>query len=203
MLAAALDCACARTAMDAFKDLPQEVFNLLPRNTRLDMVDYFQAGLTTPSRNVFGGDSRILSAAPGKLEVLVGQESVLTLAMVPQGRDSLVAVIETVKTPVPDSSLKLYRVNGEGWTPVPAQLPSAVDFLTPQGRKAGLEPADFPPMFFMSVEYDPETAVFTFRNRCPQHWTEHSRGADAYRAMDFMLPELRMLWNGRKFVPAK
>lgn len=203
MLAAALDCAYGRSAMDAFKNMPPEVFNLLPRNTRLDMVDYFEAGLSTPSRNVFGGDSRILSASPGKVDVLMGQESVLTIALVPQGRDTLVAVIETVKTPVSDSSLRLYRPRTEEWTQISTPMPGVADFLTTEGRKAGLREADFPPMFFMSVEYEPETGVFTFKNRCQEHWTSHSQGADSYRAMDYMLPELRMHWNGRKFVPLK
>ena len=43
------------TAADAFTSAPQNIFPLLDRNTRLDMVDYVKSGLSTPRRTASVG----------------------------------------------------------------------------------------------------------------------------------------------------
>ena len=39
------------TASKAFTSAPSDVFPLLDTNTRMDMVDYYNSGLATPSAN--------------------------------------------------------------------------------------------------------------------------------------------------------
>ena len=64
MLAGALTSMAELTAADAFTSAPQNVFPLLDRNTRLDMVDYVKSGLSTPSQNSLQGRSAFTELTP-------------------------------------------------------------------------------------------------------------------------------------------
>ena len=57
------------TASRAFAEAPQSVFPLLDHNTRLDMIDYFNSGMTTASKNNMDGKSRITALTPNKVEI--------------------------------------------------------------------------------------------------------------------------------------
>lgn len=69
LLAGALGAMAQLTAADAFTSAPQNIFPLLDRNTRLDMVDYVKSGLSTPSQNSLQGRSAITEISPESLTV--------------------------------------------------------------------------------------------------------------------------------------
>lgn len=169
MLTAISMTATARTALDFFTDIPAGVFNMLSRTTRLDMIDYYNAGLTTGSDNVFSGKARILKVSDNAVDILVAKNSLATIAVLPNGSDTVVALIETVRTPTPDSSLSFFKASD--WTPVDVKLPVLADFMTPEAKKAELTAADYPDMTFTSIEFDPETGIFTFRDRTAMHYS--------------------------------
>lgn len=201
VIALAAPAAGARTALDFFVDLPVDRFNMLSRTTRLDMIDYFNAGLVSPSENVFGGKSRILSAADNAADILVSKNSVATLAVIPNDGDTVVALIETVKTPTPDSSVSFFRASD--WTEIEVALPSLADFLTPEARKASLSAADFPEMTFTTVEFDPADGVFTFRDRTGQHYRLPEGSRAEFKALQYIRETIRRQFRkGRLTSPA-
>ena len=202
VFALAARAAGARTALEFFVDLPVERFNMLSRTTRLDMIDYFNAGLTTPSENVFGGKSRILAASDLSADILVSKNSVATLAVIPNDGDTVVALIETVKTPTPDSSAGFVRASD--WSALDVELPALADFMTPEARKAGLTAADFPEMTFTTIEFDPTDGVFTFRDRTAQHYRLPEGSRTVFKALDYIRDSIRRQFRkGRLTKPSE
>lgn len=51
------------TASQAFVEAPRSVLPLLDRNARLDMLDYFNGGLTTKTSNKLNGSSAVTAVS--------------------------------------------------------------------------------------------------------------------------------------------
>ncbi|MDE6263731.1 MAG: DUF3256 family protein, partial [Paramuribaculum sp.] len=71
------------TASKAFADAPQNVFPLLDHNTKLDMIDYFNSGMATASKNAMDGKSRITAITPAKVDISMTDASTYELALLP------------------------------------------------------------------------------------------------------------------------
>ena len=82
------------------------------------------------------------------------------MALIPVKGDTIIAIIETVATPIPDSSIKLYA---KDWTPLPSpKFPTSIDFVNKKERKKVADTV--PPFDFISAEYLPEKTLFRFTN---------------------------------------
>lgn len=108
VLIAALTANAQLTARQAFISAPQSILPELTANARLDMLDYFTSNLTTPTDNLIGGKSRVLSLNDRQIGIKVSNASVVEIVMLPSDKDTLVAVITTVFTPQPDSRLQVF-----------------------------------------------------------------------------------------------
>lgn len=150
-----------RAALDFFTQAPDSITVLLPKNTRLDMADYFRSGLATPSTNGYDGKSVISYADDSRVCVKISDRSTIEMAVLP-GKDTVIAVIETVATPVHDSGIRFYR--SSGWKLLASPTLTSADFLTDEGRKSRISPADMPSFLFISAEYNPDENVFVFTN---------------------------------------
>lgn len=185
------------TASQAFVDAPQEIFPLLDKNTRLDMVDYFNNGMATQSSNKINGRSRITALTPQSLSVEMSAASDYQLALLPLGNDTLKAVITTVKTPAPDSRVDFFDSN---WDRKPDGAyfvkPKMDDWLTDAGRKNAADVSAFVPFLLISYIYDPATGLLTLTNN-----TKDFLSADIYEIVGpYLEPYLTYKWNGKKFV---
>lgn len=188
----------ARTAADFFVSAPDEVLILIPPATRMDMLDYFNNNLPTASPNVVGGTARVLANQPDLIEMTVGRDSNVKIAVVPEVRDTLIAVIETVLTPVPDSYVKFYTRN---WYPIkystPA-MPSVMDFVPRELRKDAAKTV-MPDVCFVVADYNPESRTFTMSNTTASYYTD----GDRPEGLALMRPSIEMVFGGRKFVEVK
>ena len=63
------------TAGDMLVNAPAELLPMLPRNTRLDMIDYFKSSLPNASANLLQGKSRITALSADNVEVDVSGAS--------------------------------------------------------------------------------------------------------------------------------
>lgn len=184
--------AVARTAADFFVDAPVAVIDIFDRSTRMDMLDYFRNGLTTSSPNVFGGRSRITALSDSSLTVGISSRSRLQLAPLALGTDTVVAVIETVDTPVPDSSVSFYRA--ADWSRVEVAAPDISDFLPAMNKKKRRMPEGVP-YIFTTAEYVPATGLFVFTNT-----TAGNYSADDMPASVADMPAIRSYtFDGRRF----
>ena len=163
----------ARTAADFFISASDEILPLLPQNTRLDMLDYFSSGLPTPSPNATRGQARIILNEPSKLQAVLSRDSNIQFALIPGGRDTVVAVIETVLTPVADSSVSFYDTS---WQPLDITMPAIepLDFVPAELRKEAAA-AELPDVAFGTIEFNPVTGCLTVNNTTAGYYTEQDR----------------------------
>ncbi len=186
--------ASALTAADAFTSAPPSVFPLLDRNTRLDMVDYFSGGLSTPSANLLQGKSAITSIEPSSLKVRMTDSSTAQVIVLAAGSDTVIGLISTVATPGLDSSVSFYD---KSWKPLPADRyfakPGWKDWVT-QGAKVE-DVTMHTPFMLASYEYDPATSVLTVTNNLSKFLDP-----DIYEIIATSLrPSLVYRWTGKKF----
>lgn len=193
---AATVAAGARDIRDFFTEAPpQETGVVLTKSARLDMLDYFNSNLTTPTTNELGGRSRITALSPNSIEVDISGNTKIQMALVPLKKDTLVAIVETVNTPVPDSSVRLYTTD---WTAVPVDMPVWTDFV-PKKKRRMAEVADAPDLTFTTAVFDPARNLFVFTDRSREYYP----AVDVPAALSLMQPEITMKFDGRKFVPAR
>ena len=96
------------TAAGAFTDAPASLFPLLDRNTRLDMIDYYNSGSATASQNAMQGKSRIIALNPDDIKISMTDASSYQISLLPTGNDTIVAVIQTVATPAHAGHVNFY-----------------------------------------------------------------------------------------------
>ena len=138
LLCCALVCLCvqARTARDFFVKAPADVIRLLTESQRLDMLDYYDVGNMDPMENRMFGQSQLLVVTDDYLALRSSDPRTVTFRLLTSGRDTVIAVVETVAIPVPDSRIVLYD---KSWKPLPVKrhpvVPAIADFVrkgTPQ-----------------------------------------------------------------------
>ena len=183
-----------KTAADAYTDAPSGIFPLLDKNTRLDMVDYYNSGLATPSANRLQGRSAITSLSPASLTVKITDSSSAQIALLPAGRDTIIALISTVATPGLDSTIRFYDSN---WTPLtPGQYftaPGWNDWIT-HGHDI-TEVTTYAPFMLASYFIDTEAGTLTATNNLATFLDE-----DTYKTLTPALnPTITYKWNGKRF----
>lgn len=188
------------TASKAFATAPQSVFPLLDASTRLDMIDYYNSNLATPSANKLQGRSRITALNDKALTVQMSPASTNEIFILPAANaDSLIAVIATLATPTPDSHITFYS---RDWKPLDTSKyfakPVLADWLTAEGQKNRSQVESMVPFLLIGYSWDPASNVLTLTNNTGQFLS-----ADIYDTVSsYMLPSLKYHWDGRKMNPA-
>lgn len=107
----------ARTIREFFIAAPSEVVGYVGASSRLDMIDYFEAGMT--DRTIMSNRNagvRLTELSDSTLTLKAGEVQTITLRLLPAKSDSVIAVIETLATPAPDSRLSIYN---KEWKMIP------------------------------------------------------------------------------------
>lgn len=181
----------ALTMREIFTDAPQDVLPMFDRYGRLYMLDYYSHSLPNGTPNTLHGESRILTLDDSRMEIAASRDGVIEMAIVPVKNDTLVAVIETVLTPVADSHIKFYKAST--WEPLPSPtLPEASLFMPSRKNPQ-------PEIFFIKATYNPADNTFVFRNTTAAYYDESERPAWLTDAA----AEIATTFDGRKFAPLK
>ncbi len=145
-------------ASDVFVGAPRQITPLLDKSVKLDMVDYFNSGMATPSKNLLDGNARVTALHPGSISVQTSEAEKYTIAVLPVGKSFVIAVIQTLAIPEADSNIKFYDAK---WRPLDGdrymKAPAMADWLTSQGRKNRKAVDDAVP--FVTAEYVKDGAV--------------------------------------------
>lgn len=183
-------------AADVFVGAPREIMPLLDKNSRLDMVDYFNSGLTTPSKNLFDGKARVTALQPETISLQTSGAESYTIAVLPVGKSFVIAVIQTLAMPEPDSNIKFYdakwrQLDGSRYMKAPVMA----DWLTGAGRKNRKAVDDTVPFVTAEYVYDAATGQLTVTQQL-----ERTLGKDAYAGIkEYVKPQLTYSWKGGKF----
>jgi len=177
---------------DAFKSAPRSVVPLIEPSTRLDMIDYFNAGSVKASRNTLYGNSRITELTPERIVVEATAATTIEMVALPAGNDTIIAVITTRATPVPDSKVTLWTSSWEDVTQKSFKAPDVAEWLAPGASRDEVESAL--PFLLVSCSYDPATKSFTFTNRSVEFI-----GEEVYEPLKPLLRDtLAYGWDGRR-----
>ena len=192
----------ARTIADFFASEPGNIFPLLTRTNRLDMVDYHKSGQTVAISNNLTGDSKLLELDSTYIKVQTSDAKVVEMLMRTAGKDTVITVIETVMTPVPDSRLSQWNSHWQRYISDRLfAMPVVDDFFVkkmPQELRADLQDA----MIFPLIRLN-----FTGKNHDTieaSHGLEQFLASNEYQRFSaYLKPSLKYRFNGLKIKPAK
>lgn len=185
------------SAAGVFTSAPSEIFPLLDRNARLDMYDYFTGGFENSTANALKGESRITAMSPMSMSIDMTPASTCEISLLPTvGGDTIVALITTVMTPVPDSHIKFYD---RKWSELAVKkyisLPDLDDWLTNAGKKAFATVTETIPFMLTSFAYNPENRSLTLTDNTGKFLSEED-----YETMKpYLREKITYVWNGKKF----
>lgn len=144
----------ARSVRDFFASEPDVVFTLLPKDRRLDMLDYYDAGQKMPVGNNFGGTALLDTLTSDFMRIQTSGSSRVELFMATSKRDTVLYVVSTCLLPAADSYVAVYDTN---WNELPVdkylkQLRLGDFIVIPKGEKIKCE--DLAAMAkFPTIEY--------------------------------------------------
>lgn len=196
LVAAAMPVSAQLTATEALKTIPDKLIPLLDKNTRLDMIDYYNSGSATASKNAMSGKSRILALTPEHVVIELSSASSCEIALLPAGNDTLIAFVSTVATPAPDSRLKIYTSEwSNDVTDKVFVAPSLDDWLTDEGKKNIDEVETMVPFMLAGGSFTTDNGTqYVLTNKVAQFLTE-----EVYRPMSsYFKPTLSYKWTGKK-----
>lgn len=200
LMGAALTGMAQTSAADLFTSAPQNVFPLLDQNTRLDMVDYYKNGMSTPSQNSLDGRSLITEMTPASLTVKMTDSSAMQIMELKGSKGTVVALINTVATPGLDSNIKFFDSD---WKPLPTESyfvkPGWKEWLTDSGRQNQDEVTMQVPFMLASYRIDPESGTLTLTNNL-SHFLDKALYDDL---STYLRPQLVYLWNGKNYTLQK
>ena len=192
----------ARTISDFFASEPGNIFPLLTRTNRLDMVDYYNNGQQVALKNNLAGESELVELDSAYLKVKSSGSRTVEMLMRKVGKDTVITVIETVMLPVPDSRLSQWNVHWQWYTSEKLfQMPSIDDFIVkkmPQELRADLQDAMIFPLIQLTFKGENHDTIEA------THGLEQFLAPSEYkRFANYLKPSLNYRFNGLKIKPVK
>ena len=192
----------ARTIADFFASEPGNIFPLLTRTNRLDMVDYYNSGQMVAIGNNLAGDSKLLELDSAYLKVQTSPSRTVEMLMRTVGKDTVITVIETVMTPVPDSRLSQWNSHWQRYISNRLfAMPGIDDFIVGKMSKelrADLQDAMIFPLIRLSFTGEKHDTIEA------THGLEQFLAPSEYkRFASYLKPSLKFRFNGLKIKPAK
>lgn len=186
----------ALTAEQAFISAPESVFPLLNKSTRLDMVDYFNSGSTTPSKNKLSGNSRVTSIKINDLQFEMSTSSAYQIAILDlKDGTEIIALIETIKAPAIDSNISFYTTEWDKIGDKYFAEPQLKDWLTLTGKKNIKEVESLVPFMLVGYVYDAMKGEMILNNDIKSMLSE-----DVYESVaSYFKAQLKYCWTGKQF----
>lgn len=192
----------ARTISDFFASEPGNIFPLLTRTGRLDMVDYYNSGKTVAIANNLEGESSLLQLDSAYLKVQTSKNRIVEMRMRTAGKDTVITVIETVMTPVPDSRLTQWNVHWQRFTSDKLfAMPGIDDFIIrkmPHDLRADLQDTMIFPLIQLTFKGEGHDIIEA------AHGLEQFLAKEEYqRYSSYLKPSISYRFNGLKIKPVK
>lgn len=187
-------------AKHCFVQAPSEVIPLLSKNTRLDMVDYFEAGSDRASANELDGPARITALHPALVEYDYGNGMRCQLLAIEEYCDTMVAnyvigLVETLDTPIPDSKITFYD---SSWNVLKGVFtpPRLADWLVSKSKEDRELAERVLPFITVVYTFDPSTLALTATPTISQRFDPASD--EARTALSLLKPGITYRWDHAK-----
>lgn len=154
----------AGSAQWFFAMAPDDVLPLLPANTRLDMLDYFNSGVRRASADAAGARAIVTESTASRLRFETGDTCRFELAVFAAGADTIVALVETIAYPMRDSRIRWFDASWRPLAQEPLATPRLADWLTREGSKRRDEAESALPFITAESVTDPEQGTVELRN---------------------------------------
>ena len=185
-----------------FIDMPEDMMPMIGENARKDLVDFIEYGMKATVENEWGGRTTLTKLTPNYLELQEDSRGcvVTQMMMLPMGRDTIVCMVRTLNTPVPDSEILFYNRQCE---PMPAgkffSAPKAKDFNTSSKTYTAIGSVEY-----MRLSLSPATSsdgtqpsgsiLLTAALYCDETIADQLEAPRPDNA-----PTLTYVWDGQKF----
>lgn len=183
----------ARSAADFLLSAPLTVIPAVSERARLEMLEYFKANSDAEVKNMFGGTSKVAVNMPQYVTVDVSDRTQISVAVVPAKRDTMLAVIETVLTPVPDSRVTFYGTDWSKLKRQPGEL-TVMDFVDSKALKAD-PAAELPEFPFYTLTYVPDEGSFLAANTTAKYYTKSEQPS----GLKYMKPAVKVRFDGKNW----
>lgn len=187
----------------AFVSAPESRFPIIPAMKRLDMLDYFRAGVGKPSPNRLTGSSRILSETDNSITIEeVADSGAVTTINIAAGagkNDSVLILVCNYRIPAVDGSVDIYTTSWEKYPPGSFTLPVLADWVVKKPVMSREDLENLIPFVPAAFSFDPETNILTLTNTLESLLSPE----DYARVKDSIRPQLTYRWNGRKMTLRK
>lgn len=194
----ALTVACvfaqARTVSEYFGDTQADmVFPSLTAVSRLEMVYYFQSGMSNPTQSELGGYSRVTALSDTCLTVDCGESVTQQLVLLP-GKKPVLMLIETMSLPERDSRVRFFDSQWQEMKNPPLKMPQLADWLVDRnaGHRADVEYVL--PFMLSTAEFNPEDMTLTYTSTADSYFA-----GEKPKALKYLRPRLVYKWDGNKF----
>ncbi|MCM1450643.1 MAG: DUF3256 family protein [Clostridium sp.] len=183
------------TALKCLAEAPDAVIPLIEKNTRLDMIDYFTAGMSKPSANKLKGECSIIEMDDASVTFsLTDSARCQMFVLNPASASPIIGVITTYPSPLRDSSVDFYTTR---WQKLAGIMPSPTlsAWLTSEGKGSRALVEEQLPFILASCAYYPETQTIVATNNTGEYFA----ASDKPEALGLLKKELVYRWDGKKF----
>lgn len=184
------------TARKCFATVPMSVIGVINESVRLDMIDYFDHQMSNHSQNDMGNDCYIKEMNDYSIVVQNGNGVEMQMFVLnPEDTLPMIGVVETLETPVEDSSLHFYTSK---WAPLDMLIsvkPVLKDWILPSAKKKVDDIERVLPFIMVKYSYDPDTHILTATNNMDAYFYEKDKPVE----LSYLKPELKYRWDGNKF----
>ena len=184
----------AQNMRSIFLNAPDDIFPLLSKNCRADLLDYFDAGMTAKVTNKLDGVSMLEDFSADFLKLATTASSTMQLKLLPVQDDTVICVVKTVKAEAADSRIYFYD---KAWNLLNDcerfQYPSiSTFFISPEAAEECLDKCD---IYLVSLSLSAADNTLVAEYTMPSYMSK-----DDADKVNPLLKKITYRWNGAEFV---
>ncbi len=184
----------AQEMRSVFLDAPDDIFPMLTKNLRADLVDYIEARMTAKVTNRLDGTTVLEELGTNYLKIASTASSNMQLKLLPVQGDTVICVVKTVKAEAADSRICFYD---KAWKLLDGgkmfEYPSIRDFFI--SAEAADECIDKCDIYLVSLQLSAADNTLVAEYTMPQYMSKD----DASKVTP-LLKKIVYKWNGECFV---
>lgn len=180
-------------AKQLFIEVPDSLFPSIDKNTRLDMIDYYECGYNRPSLDVFKDSCKISHIDD---ENIIIETSPILKQQISVLSNNIILLISTHSIPTHDSEIEFYDFN---WNKLESNQhftsPKLYDWLSKEGKKKQQDIENYIPFLITEYQYNSNDKTLTLINNLQDYFTD----SDWNKIAPLLLTQLKYKWAGGKF----